>query len=328
MSAIVRRLLLLAVVLALVGGAAERSSGATHLRNGVIAYGYTRSDCERSQIYTTTATGKNRHRLTSSRRYSSFSPSYSPNGKRIVFVRRRQRATVVRSARELDLWTMNADGTHPRRLTWTKTIDEFSPAWSPDGKRIAFAAQTRGQSAAPEGIWVVGIDGRGRHQLKPGYAADPTWSPDGSKIAFSGVDLASDTGLIVVMSSDGGAATELLRDPGYFDRAPAWSPDGARILFISDRASDPQGDQQDDLWVMKSDGSGVAPVVGITSDDEGSASWSPDGHRIVYGVSDRSSQHQNGHLEVTRADGTGSRPITKSCSECESGGPSWQPLPG
>jgi Tol biopolymer transport system component len=332
MTAAVPRLGLLAVVLPLFGAAAQHSSGATHLRNGVIAYGHNCGNSDRSQIYTTTATGKARHRLTTSRRFSSFGPSYSPNGNRIVFVRYKQSARFLRGAsQEWDLWTMNADGTRERRLTWTKTMDEFTPAWSTDGKRIAFAAQSRrksaGKSPQAKGIWMVGVDGRGRRQLAPGYAIDPTWSPDGSEIAFAGIDAANQAGAIFVVSANGGAATELRNDPGYNDGEPAWSPDGSRILFTSDLGSDPNGDQEYDLLVMNSSGSGIAAVAGITSIDEGDPAWSPDGRRIVYIETDTSQPHPIPQLHVIRADGTGSRAIfTGSCSEGGSAGASWQPL--
>jgi hypothetical protein len=69
-----------------------------HVHNGRIAYSHVGSG-NRLQIYTMTATGRHRHRLTASHRFSSYDPAYSPGGKRIAF---------VRSETSSDIWTMNA----------------------------------------------------------------------------------------------------------------------------------------------------------------------------------------------------------------------------
>ena len=117
--------LLAAALFALLG----LGSGTGHVRNGRIAYEHV-GNGNRFQIYTVTATGTHRRHLTSGRTYSSWDAAYSPNGKRIAFVRASKHA--------IDLWTMNADGTHQRRLGATAGIHEIDPAWSPDGTQIAF----------------------------------------------------------------------------------------------------------------------------------------------------------------------------------------------
>jgi TolB protein len=121
--------LLAAALLTLLGP----GSGAGHVRNGRIAYERA-GNADRFQIYSVTATGAHRRHLTAGRTYSSWDPAYSPNGKRIAFVRASKHAT--------DLWTMNADSTDRRRLTPTAGIDEIDPAWSPDGTQIAFAVES------------------------------------------------------------------------------------------------------------------------------------------------------------------------------------------
>src|SRR6059058_1642017 len=97
-----RRQLPVAAVLAFLGAAAQQSSAALQPRNGRIVFTHLGARAGRDQIYTTTATGTRRRQLTSNRRFSSFAPSYSPNGKRIVF---------VRALRQSDLWQMQANGT-------------------------------------------------------------------------------------------------------------------------------------------------------------------------------------------------------------------------
>src|SRR5437016_13708415 len=113
-----RRQLLVAAGLAFLGAAAQQSSAALQPRNGRIAFTHLGASARRDQIYTTNATGSGRRQLTRSRKFNSFAPSYSPNAKRIVF---------VRAFRQSDLWQMRANGTGPRRLTWTQRISEATP---------------------------------------------------------------------------------------------------------------------------------------------------------------------------------------------------------
>ena len=295
--------------LALAGG----SSGArSSVHDGLIAYAHVGAGGDRFQIYTTTATGRRRRQLTTSRRFSSYAPSYSPDGRRIVF---------VRSYRQSDLWTMNADGTRERRLTWTKRIGETAPAWSPDGKQIAFAVA----SPSPhQGIWLVGADGHGRRQLTVGADTHPSWSPNGRAIAFSRSGINFPHAQIFVVPAVGGGSTDLTDDltSAYVD--PAWSPNGSRILFSSDR-TDPS---ELDLWVMNPDGGGVLRVTNTPSRSEFGPAWSPDGRRIIYSAYGTFHGASSSQLYLARANGTARRALTRSCGDCAALNqqPSWQPL--
>jgi hypothetical protein len=74
-----------------------------------------------------------------------------------------------------DIFTMNADGSGLRRLTYG-----FDPAFSPDGSQIAFARWDE-----PRGLWVINADGSGERLLiGANRARSPTWSPDGRAIVF------------------------------------------------------------------------------------------------------------------------------------------------
>src|SRR4051812_34560397 len=79
---------------------------------------------------------------------------------------------------DLDLFIAKPGG-KPREIR-LKSTDERNPAWSPNGKRIAFQREpTNGMSGAS--IWTIGPDGRGAKRLATN-ASDPAWSPDGKKI--------------------------------------------------------------------------------------------------------------------------------------------------
>ncbi len=310
------------VVVALAGLGARQSNGAgSHPRNGVIAYAYVSETGKRFQIYTTNAAGTHRRRLTNSRKFSSSQPSYSPNGKHIVF---------VRSFKQFDLWTMNANGSHERRLTSTRKLYEDSPAWSPDGKQIAFVVGGPDDHVSPEqGIWVIRADGHGRHRITDDFDASPSWSPDGSELAFARSDPDSQTVGIYVVPAAGGTPTRIsapAQPGGTSDWAPAWSPDGSRVLFSSDRPDTFRGD----LWVMSPDGSDVEQVTNTEGIDETEARWSPDGRRIVYVGVPAFHGSVSWQLYVSDANGANRRNVTHSCGQCTilNVDPSWQPLPG
>jgi Tol biopolymer transport system component len=128
-----------------------------------------------------------------------------------------------------EIWTMNADGTEPVRLTDNSSAD-IHPAWSPNHTRIAFGTHRDGNDE----IYVMNADGSGPTRLTDNLLIDgnPAWSPDGTRIAFySNRDGNKE---IYVMNADGTGQTRLTNDPAS-DTYPAWSPDGNRIAFTSDR---------------------------------------------------------------------------------------------
>ena len=313
------RLLALAVA-ATVATACVAAAGATpRVHNGAIAYAYL-GRADYFTLYTITAAGKHARELAHRRHASDRDPAYSPNGRRIAF---------VRSWKQGDLWTMTAAGRDPIRLTWTKKIDELSPAWSPDGTQIAFSVDS---PAARQGIWVVAADGHHRRQITPGADSDPTWSPDGNQIAYAS------GGAIWVVPAGGGAATQLTfpgTDPEgqpYFDGQPAWSPDGCRILFTSDRGDPAESFDQLDLWTLNVCAAGPGPnvtrVTHTPERDERDPAWSPDGRRIVYDSTGSLHGAASSQLEVAAASGANAHFITHSCGDCAYANlePSWQPV--
>ena len=130
---------------------------------------------------------------------------------------------------DFDIYVMDSRGGQVTNLT-RHTGGDFSPAWSPDGNRIAFASYRDG---APE-IYVMNADGSGQTRLTNNFAVDfaPAWSPDGSHIAFT----SDRDGLyeVYVMNADGSGQTNLTKN-GANDDSPSWSPDGLKIAFASDR---------------------------------------------------------------------------------------------
>ena len=106
-------------------------------------------------------------------------------------------------------------------------LDVQTPAWSPDGRKLAFVSRRDGNSE----IYVINADGSGQENLTQHPARDshPSWSRDGRKLAF--VSRRDGNSEIYVMNADGSGLRNVTRAPSN-DLRPAWSPDGGAIAFV------------------------------------------------------------------------------------------------
>jgi Tol biopolymer transport system component len=132
-------------------------------------------------VYVVSADGSNLHKLADR---SSF-PAFSPDGERIALVTDRDESGLHRTGEDEEdfaneLYVMNADGSHARRLTRSDQIDESSPSWSADGEWIAFA---RERASFVNQLMVTKSDGSCAHSLV-GDGSDgdvsydsPVWQP-------------------------------------------------------------------------------------------------------------------------------------------------------
>ena len=141
------------------------------------------------------------------------------------------------------------------------------PAWSPDGRKIAFLEG----GGASFSLYVMNADGTNQRALltSPDSLGRIVWSPDSSKIAFD-LSLKQE---IYVINADGTSKRKLTGNAGGVE--PVWAPDGKKIAFRRESCG---------LFVMNADGSRVRRVSDRCLSD---VAWSPDGQQIAYiGVED------------------------------------------
>jgi tol-pal system beta propeller repeat protein TolB len=229
---------------------------------------------------------------------------------RIAFVVRADDATDVPQ----DIFAVEADGTGKRNLTRTPKLVEWSPVWSPNGRKLGF---NETYSYAPESqVSVMNANGSGKRTLTDGaYSYMGSWSPDGRRIAYTRLnggqdEIGRDTSEIYVMNADGSGKRRLTRNKAIDDAAPSWSPGGGWILFT----------RGGDVYVMRPDGREQRRVTHTR--DSSAAGWSPDGRRILFSRSARDLGSTADGIYVINADGRGRTRLTRGVNDYN---PTWSP---
>lgn len=169
-------------------------------------------------------------------------------------------------------------------LVVDSAAEDLLPAWSPDGKQLAYASSEAGNYD----IWVVDLDcidtsegcGAARQNLTNSEADDraPWWSPDGEQIAFvssSGADN-DRVHFVYTMNADGSNVQRVTNEADQDASAVAWSPDGTRLLYRN-------GGVNDIGSIELIDTEGNNRQVLARGDIGYTLAWSPDGEQIVYG---------------------------------------------
>ena len=256
-----------------------------------------------------------------SRKYEDDQPDWSPDGSRIMFERCAED--------QCHIWTMRPDGSDQRRLSPPcppgmqappRCPDDTYPAYSPDGRQIAFTRYRSGKA----GEVVMVADAHLRHPHAIGsspsrISVEPGWSPDGKQLAF--VSKPRVYPAVFVVDADGSGLRRITPWHLQANSHPDWSPDGTRILFAGGPLD------HGNLFTIQPDGTSLQQLThyqGLTKMSTGS--YSPDGKSIVFGmvvgVVNRPRATLN-DVFVMNADGSRIRPITRTRNW--DGSPDWGP---
>jgi Tol biopolymer transport system component len=220
-------------------------------------------------------------------------PRWSPDGSHLVFISDR--------GGKRNIWTMHSNGGEPRLVTGNITHPSFflymhSPAWSPDGKNIAFGIYYG--VGGDRGIWIVPAEGGPVKKIKFDYEGSVhaiDWSPDGKQIAFSysrGKDEKNpipgsrlEYRDIYLIPVDGGEPARVTKtDKEMIDfRIPRWSPDGKKIAALCcGWPEEKRGKDESGIFIVDIERGKIDMIAESIKNTWHGLSWTPDGENVIF----------------------------------------------
>lgn len=323
--------------------ATQSADAAFRGKNGEIAFVRgTRAAQATGEVYVMARDGSGQTRLTTNTVFDGL-PAFSPDGERVAFTsRRNSQGSVVND----DIFVMdprdgdadgNGDGLD--QITSTSGENEFQPAYSPDGGRIAFTSSQNGNE-----IFVMDADGTNRIRLtnNPARDARPAISPNGDRIAFTsnrpGSDGITDDEVYVMDAADtdgDGNGDNLTRitdnSTVLVNNAPVpvndthanFSPDGEQIVFTSNRDSTAL-QQNDEIYLADSEGGGTPVRLTQNPAVDEFPALSPDGREIAFS-SNRDANFEIYTMKVAPEDPAGNEPVRLTENPEIDSKPDWGP---
>lgn len=185
---------------------------------------------------------------------------------RIVYI------TVVKNqdgSKKYTLQIADADGYNPQILL-ESSEPILSPAWSPDGKRLAYVSFESKTSV----VYIQDIQTGARQKVasNPGINSAPAWSPDGSRLALT---LSKDGNPEIYILHIASKLLQRITDNPAIDTEPTWSKDGKTLAFTSDRGGSPQ------IYTTSTDGRGQVKRISFSGSYNAGPVYSPDGKQIA-----------------------------------------------
>lgn len=225
-------------------------------------------------------------------------PSWSPDGRRLVYVHEPDSGAA-------DLFVVRADGSRRRPLT-RDAASQYTTEWSPDGSRIAYASSS--------GLFVIRPDGSHRIRLtRRALDQHPAWAPGSQRLVFSRIRVGGRGAFLAVIHRDGSDLRKLTDSRGR-DQEPEWAPDGSRIAF----AHATRDDQSPRVFVysVRPSGRGLRRLTRNLADGSSPTGvnprWSRGSRRIAYLRYHREGDERQpeSNIWVMRRDGSRRRNLT------------------
>ncbi|MDI1240495.1 MAG: protein kinase [bacterium] len=228
-------------------GRDEGMSGVAIASNGKTAYTVRIKGDQ--DIWTANADGSDNRQITFNAK-ANFSPSFSRDGRYIVFVSTR--------GGNFDVWRMDADGSNPLQLTGN-TEQKSDPYVSPDGKFVYFGSL---DGDGKQSVQRVSIDGSVAERLTEFGARRPVVSPDGKTFVCETRESLNDLSpKLTIVSTPGGQVITTLNAPtAVRSRTIRWTADGKSLIYIESR------DRVDNLWLLPIDGGPARPLTNFEAD--------------------------------------------------------------
>lgn len=191
-----------------------------------------------------------------------------------VFLTKLAMSCESKANKKKEIYIMDFDGTNVRRITNHRSI-AFAPAWSPDGRRLAYSLYTRHRGNVKNiDLYEFDFATSSYRMLsnRKGINSGAAYSPDGKKIALTMSFLGNPE--IFILDPNTREVSRLTKSMG-FDVDPAWNPNGKSLAFVSSRAGNPM------VFSMSSDGTNVQRLT-YAGKYNATPSWSPQNNKIAF----------------------------------------------